>query len=110
MHSESDTTLGASADVISVPGDTHGDVGVDSGRGEEGSCVLHTGLRGGDEHGEADDGDEAEEDHVGTTLPVGIGDLAGGDGAQACDNVRRDLNRSRVEYGNEMNQSGYLRS
>jgi len=33
VHSDTDGTLGRSTDVVSVPGDTHGNVGVDTVRG-----------------------------------------------------------------------------
>jgi len=55
VHCDSDTTLGRAANVVAVPGNSHGDVRVNTTGGEERAKVLDAGLVGGDQHGESDD-------------------------------------------------------
>lgn len=90
MHSKANTTLRAPANVIPVPGHTHGHIGVHTARGQECACVLDGGPGRGDEHGEAAYCEEAEENHIGTTLLVRVGDFACGNCADTGCDVGRD--------------------
>jgi len=55
VHSDTNTTLDATANVVAVPGDTLGYVGVDTGSGEESAGVLDVVVVGADLHDEAAD-------------------------------------------------------
>jgi hypothetical protein len=67
VASNTDASLDATADVISVPGYTLWYVGVDTASSEEGTGVLDVGVVGRDLHDEADDGNESEADHEDST-------------------------------------------
>src|SRR5690606_5937791 len=53
VHSNTDTTLGRPSNVVSVPSNTHWDVGVDTASGKEGTEVLNGWLGGGNQHDES---------------------------------------------------------
>lgn len=90
VHGDADTSLERATDVVTVPGDTLGNVGVDAAGDHEGGKVLGAVALGAEEDGETDDGDEAESDHVDTSLLVLIGDEATTDGEETGDDVGRD--------------------
>lgn len=90
VHGNSNTTLGGSSNVVSVPGDTHWDVGIDTASSKEGTGVLNSWLGGGDQHEESDDGKRAEEDHVLSTLLRSISEVTTNDSADTGSDVWRD--------------------
>lgn len=90
VHGDTDTTLGRTANVVSVPGDTHGNVGVDTGGSQEGTKVLNMGVVSGDQHGEANDREKTEKDHEDSTLALLVSEVASGDGRGTSKDVRRD--------------------
>lgn len=55
VHRHSDAALGGAADVVAVPGDALGHVGVDTAGDEEDADVFDGVVLGGDEHDEADE-------------------------------------------------------
>jgi hypothetical protein len=55
VHCHSDTAFGRAADVVAIPGDALGDVGVDSAGDEEDADIFDGVVLGGDEHDEADE-------------------------------------------------------
>jgi len=55
VHCHADTAFGRAADVVAVPGDALGDVGVDAAGDEEDADVFDGVVLGGDEHDEADE-------------------------------------------------------
>lgn len=55
VHRHTDTAFGGAADVVAVPGDALGDIGVDAAGDEEDADVFDGVVLGGDEHDEADE-------------------------------------------------------
>ena len=55
VHRHADTAFGRAADVVAVPGDALGDVGVDAAGDEEDADVFDGVVLGGDEHDESDE-------------------------------------------------------
>lgn len=84
----SDTPLRRSADVVAVPGDTLGHVGVDAHGSEECTGVLEGVVGRGDLQDEAEDGDAVEKDHVDAALAVAVRQVAAADAADARRDVR----------------------
>lgn len=63
MHGNADTTFDTSANVVAIPGDTLGNVGIDSHGEEETSGILDMGVLRSEQHDQTDNGDETEADH-----------------------------------------------
>ena len=55
VHGHADTAFGGAADVVTVPGDALGNVGVDAAGDEEDADVFDGVVLRGDEHDEADE-------------------------------------------------------
>lgn len=90
VHGNTDTTLERTADVVAVPGDTLGNVGVDTAGDEESTKVLGAVGFDSGEDDETNYSDNAESNHVDTTLAVLISSETATDGEEAGDNVGRD--------------------
>jgi len=68
MHGDTDSSFGSSTDVVTIPGNSHGNIGVDPRDDEEGAYILNMGIVSRNKENEAYNGDNAEENHVGTAL------------------------------------------
>jgi len=90
VHGDTDTALGGSADVVAVPGDTLGHVGVDAACEEEGAGVFDVGVGGGDQEDQTCDGEEGEADHEDAAGSPLVCKVASSDAAETGDNVGRD--------------------
>lgn len=99
VHGNSNTTFGGSANVVTVPGNTHRYVGVNSSSGEEGSQVLNTRLVTGDQHDKSNDTETAEKDHEDPTLTLPIGKITTTNCADTGKDVRRDSHELRLLVG-----------
>lgn len=99
VHGNTNGTFGGSTNVVSVPGDTHGDVGVDTACREEGTSVLNTRSRGGNQHDETDDTNHTEEDHIRATSLLAVGEVTASDGAKTGNNVGGDGHELRLLVG-----------
>jgi len=76
--------------VVGHPGDGGGYGGVDADDGEEGAGVLHDGVYGSNEHGEAGDSHGGEQHVVDAALTVAVAEEAGGDSDDGAACVGRD--------------------
>ena len=104
VHGNTDTSLERATDVVTVPGDTLGNVGVDTAGDKEGSKVLGVQVLGAEKDGETDDGDEAESNHVGTSLSVLIGGETTTNGEETSDDVGRDTHE--LSHGVAVSKTG----
>jgi len=87
MHGNTDTTLDASANVVSIPGNTLGNIGVDSHSKEEATRILDVGVLRRDQHDKTKDGDKAEADHEDTSSLESVGRPSTGDTAETSHDV-----------------------
>lgn len=90
LHGQRDGPLGGPARVIPVPGHALRHVGVDAAREEEGAGVLYVDVALGNEHDQSDDADQVPEDHEDAAGGETVGQVAGGEAADAGDDVGRD--------------------
>lgn len=90
VHSNTDTTLDGATNVVTVPGDTLRDVGVDTRGKEESTGILGTVVLSGNEKDKTDDRDDIKAHHVDTTLLVHIGDDTTSDAESTGNDVRRN--------------------
>jgi hypothetical protein len=99
VHGDTDTTLGGTTDVVTVPGDTLGNVGVDTASEEEDTGVLGVRVVGGDLKNNTKHGGEGETDHEDTTSAESISEVATRDAAEASNNVRRNTHQLSLVVG-----------
>lgn len=89
VHGNTDTTLERATDVVAVPCDTLGYVGVDAADSEEAADVAHDVARRTKEHCPSSDGHEEETDHEDTTSLQAISKVSTAEGEEAGDDVWR---------------------
>lgn len=90
VHGNSNTALGRATDVIAVPCDTHGDVGVDASGCDKSSQILNMWVVGGNQQDETKDAKTAEEDHEDSALSLLISEVSTTDGADTGKDVGWD--------------------
>jgi len=90
VHSNTDTTLGGATNIVTVPGNTLRNVGVDTASEEEDTSVLDVGVGGSDLQNNTKDGSEGETDHEDTASAESVGEVSTSDAAEAGNDVRRD--------------------
>lgn len=90
VHGNTNTTLERTTNVVAVPGDTLGNIGVDTAGDEESGEVLGTVGFDSSKDDETNDGDNTEEDHVDTTLAMSISSETTADGEETGDDVGRN--------------------
>lgn len=95
VHGNTDTSLERATNIVTVPGDTLGNVGVDTAGDHEAGKVLGVVVVSAEKDGETSDGDEAEADHVETSLAVLVSGETTTDGEEAG----HDVGRNRHELG-----------
>lgn len=95
VQAKTNGSLRRSADIITVPGDTSGDIGINPARGEEGSSVLNMNVLCGDEHGKSNNGEQAEADHEYTALLELVGEKASANSEDTRDDVWWDSHELR---------------
>jgi len=93
VHGNTNTTLGGTTDVVTVPGDTLRDVGVDTASEEEDTSVLDVRVVGSDLENDTEHGGEGETDHEDTASAQLIGKVSTGDTAEASNDVGRDTHK-----------------
>jgi hypothetical protein len=99
MHSDTNTTLERSTNVVTVPGNTHRHQRIDTRGSEEGSGILDAGLTGAGEQNEAEDSGKLEDKHENSTLLHLVGCVSGADGEETGYCVRRNGHELRVFVG-----------
>lgn len=87
VHGNADPTFDAAADVVAIPGNTLGNVGIDSHSEEETSGVLDMGVLRSEQHDQTDNGDETKADH---------------ENASGLESVSRPATREGAETGNDI--------
>lgn len=90
VHGDTDTTLGGTTNVVTVPGDTLRDVGVDTASEKEDTGVLDVRVVGSDLEDDTEHGGKSETDHEDTTSAQLIGKVSTSDADEASNDVRRN--------------------
>jgi hypothetical protein len=99
VHGNTDTTLGGTTDVVTIPGDTLRNVGVDTAGEEEDTGVLGVRVVRGDLKNDTEHGGESETDHEDTTSAESISEISTRDAAEASNNVRRNTHELSLVVG-----------
>lgn len=90
VHGDTNTTLGGTTDVVTIPGNTLRNVGVDTTGKEEDTGILDVGVGGCDLENDTEHGSESETNHEDTARTETVGEVSTSDAAEAGNDVRRN--------------------
>jgi hypothetical protein len=99
VHGDTDTTLSGTTNVVTVPGDTLRDVGVNATGKEEDTGILDVGVIRADLENNTEHGGEGEPDHEDTASAQFVGKVSTSDAAEASNNVRRNAHELSLIVG-----------